>query len=564
MRIARSACRDVARLRSRAIGRAPFVVALCAAAVCLSVLGVPAPTADAAATTAGFSGTWFAPYVDTTLPPMYAVADPASDPAGQSAFGFIVSKTATDCTPSWGTYYSLSQADSAPLFVSRAFSAMEAEGKTPIISFGGEANTTLADACSTEGALLSAYRGVIEHYGLEAKPAVVDLDIEGAAQGDIAAINRQAAALAQLQATAAAAGGTLGVWLTLPVATTGLLPVAQNVVRAMLAAGVRLSGVNVMTMYFWPSPGNGAPMLAAVESALEATHGQLSRLFASEGVAADSAQVWEHEGATVQIGDAGIPDQAFTVSDAKGLVAFAGQVGLGRISMWSINQDQPCADGATGGYSTYCSGVTQAPLAFDDTFAALEGSALSTPLLPAATGAPVTTALPSGSTPTRTSTPQSTSDPQSTSTAQATSDPQSTSDPTPSPSSVTGTFPAWSASMPYPGGYKVLLGTTVFQAKWWNEGVVPVANPTTRWSTPWKVVGSVPSGTQPWTPPTLAPGTYPTWSPSVVYTAGKDVLFEGLGYQAKWWNDGTAPDPLTAAAGNSPWKPLWVVPGEPS
>jgi hypothetical protein len=45
--------------------------------------------------------TWFAPYVDTTLPPAYPVTNPSEDPAGQTAFGFVVSQTSTDCVPSW-------------------------------------------------------------------------------------------------------------------------------------------------------------------------------------------------------------------------------------------------------------------------------------------------------------------------------------------------------------------------------------------------------------------------------------------------------------------------------
>ncbi len=523
--------------------------------------GWAVPVAAGASTSA--SATWFAPYVDTTLPPVYPVATRAEDPAAQTAFGFIVSKTATDCVPSWGTYYSLTSADQAPLRLSALFGRMELEGEVPIVSFGGEANTTLADACQSATSLEAAYQDVLTHYGLFGKRAVFDFDIEGAAQGDTAALARQATAIAKLQTASAAAGGQLGAWLTLPVSTQGLLPVAENVVKSMLTGGVELSGVNVMTMYFWPSPGNGAPMLSAVEDALTATHTQLATIFAAVGIPLTSAQVWEHEGATVQIGDAGVADQAFTVHDAVGLVQFAQSVGLGRVSMWSINQDQPCAGGSTGGYSTYCSNVPQAPLAFDTDFASLTGSALDTPLLPKASGA--SQGATSGSGSSQGSTPGASQG--ATSTSGSGSSQGSTpgsSQGMPEPQSAPASYPAWSAAADYPGGYKVLMGTSIFRAKWWSHDQQPVTNPPEPWDTPWELIGSVPPGTAPWLPQPLPAGTYPVWSAHTVYTAGLKVLHQGLPYEARWWTEGTAPSSTWPTTGGSPWQPLWTVPGEPA
>lgn len=328
---------------------------------------------------------WYAPYVDATLPPEYPSADPSVNPARQTAFGFVVAASATSCVPSWGTYYSLTNVDTSPLHLGTVLRALRAEGDVPIVSFGGEANRPLADVCPSAAALAAAYERVIETYHLE----VVDFDIEGAAQGDTAALARQAQAIARLQARAAARGEVLGVWLTVPVATSGLPPATKDVVATMLDGGVRISGVNVMTMYLSPSPGDGAPMLAAVEGALTAAHGQLERLLAAHGIPLDAEEVWQHMGATVQIGQAGVADQAFTVADAKGLVAFAERNRLGRVSDWSANQDAPCGSSTSptvGGYSNFCSGVVQTPGQFGATFGRLDGSALSTTLLPA--GAP--------------------------------------------------------------------------------------------------------------------------------------------------------------------------------
>ena len=508
----------------------------------------PAPPAGASAVS---GATWYAPYVDATLPPEYASANPTVNPARQTAFGFIVAASAGSCVPSWGTYYSLSGVNGSPLQLGSVIQAMKAEGEVPIVSFGGEANQPLADVCTSASALATAYQQVVDAYGLR----VIDLDIEGAAQGSTAALAIQAEAIRQVQAEAAAQGSPLGVWLTLPVATTGMLPVAEGVVDAMLAGGVRLSGVNLMTMYFSPSPGDGAPMLASVESALTAAHGQLQRLFASHGLILTSAQLWGHMGATIQIGQASIPDQAFTVADAQGLVSFAETNGLGRVSDWSANEDAPCGSASNptvGGYSNFCSGVVQTPGQFGAVLSQLRGSALSTPLLPAVTseGASLSPTPPS-----RTSPPPATTTPPP--------PPTTTPPPTVPMGPVAGSFPAWSASTPYPAGSTVVREGNVYRARWWSQGQDPAQPVGAPWDTPWSLVGPVAAGSAPWSPPALPGGTYPGWSSSAVYVAGDDVLFQGSAYQAKWWNQGDSPGDALSDPYGSPWKPLFSVPGSP-
>jgi len=376
--VSRSAC---TRLVISMLG----VVLLVAAGIAVGTIGAasssPRTRISARLTGAQLSSaTWYAPYVDATLPPEYLSADRSVNPADQTVFGFIVSTRSAGCTPSWGDYFSLSSINSSTLHLGSVISAMQAEGEQPIVSFGGEDNQPLADACTTANALASAYEQVIGAYHLK----IMDFDIEGAAQGDTAALLRQAHAIKEVQAQAAAQGSSIGIWLTVPVGVTGMQPVAENVVNTMLNGGVELSGVNLMTMYFSPSPGDGAPMLSAVEGALDASHGQLDSLFASHGIDLSAAQVWRHMGATVQIGQAGIADQAFTVTDAQGLVSFAEAHAIGRISDWSANQDAPCgsaSDPTVGGYSTYCSGVVQTPGQFGQIFGQLTGLATTTPLL---------------------------------------------------------------------------------------------------------------------------------------------------------------------------------------
>ena len=60
-----------------------------------------------------------------------------------------------------------------------------------------------------------------------------------------------------------------------------------------------------------------------------------------------------------------------------------------------------------------------------------------------------------------------------------------------------------------------------------------------------------------------AAGTYPAWSIRTEYHAGDRVLYAGLPYQAKWNNEGTAPQAGTGSSG-SPWQSLETIPGEPT
>lgn len=588
------------------------------------------PPARRSATQVSFS-TWYAPYVDATLPPEYPSADPNTNPSHQSLFGFVVAAARRSCTPSWGTYYSLSSIETSQLRLGSILSRMRAEGEEPIVSFGGEANQPLADACGSISELTTAYERVIDTYDLH----VLDFDIEGAAQSDTAALARQAQAIHAVQRRAAAAGHPLGVWLTLPVTTTGMLPVAEQVVNTMLNFGVGLAGVNLMTMYFSPSPGDGVPMLDAVERALTASNAQLQKLFTGHGITLGAARAWRHMGATVQIGQAATPGQAFTVADAQGLVTFAKDHGLGRVSDWSANQDAPCAAASKprdSGYSSSCSGVAQTTGEFGRTFAQLSGLARATTLLHATTPSSAdpssTTTITSGSgsgstsgsastlppvkgtasawssttayragalvtyesheyeamwwsrdevpTPSpphpwdspwqllATTTRKTTASPTTTTTTTTPTSPTTTSVPPQPTATVTGSYPAWSPSVPYRADYKVIEGGDVYQAKWWNEGVNPKLQVASSWVTPWSLVGPAASSAAPWTPPTLPAGTYPAWSPSATYVAGDHILFQGVPYQAKWWNEDQSPASEASGSSGSPWKPLFSIPGEPS
>jgi cellulose synthase/poly-beta-1,6-N-acetylglucosamine synthase-like glycosyltransferase/chitodextrinase len=460
------------------------------------------------------SQTWFAPYVDVTLTPTYQFQSSSDDPARQSVLGFVVAASASDCAPSWGGAYTLAAADQQ-LTVGARIAQLQQDGQQAIVSFGGQANTSLDVACTTTRALTAAYQSVISDYHL----TTIDLDIEGAALDDFAAEQRRAQAIAALEK----ANPKLRVWLTLPVEPSGLQDNALSVIQAMLRDRVSIAGVNVMTMDFSSAPGPGSSMAQLAEQALNATDGQLAALYPEYGIQLHPQQVWQRMGATVMIGQNDQQGQNFTISDAQLLAQFATAKHLGRISMWSINRDSQCGSSfpETGLLSNTCSGTTQSALEFSQVFGQFQGSAYS---------------------------------PGAGKIQPAVAD----TNPADAP------YPQWSASGSYPLGYKVVENGQIYQAKWFNSGEDPAAQVQYSWQTPWELLGPVLPGDHAPQIPTLPAGTYPAWSVGTQYQAGVKVLYQGLAYQAKWVNQGVSPATESADPGGSPWKALYTIPGEPN
>ncbi len=117
-----------------------------------------------------------------------------------------------------------------------------------IVAFRGASGSELAERCDTVQALTTEYEQVVEDYQV----SCVDFDLEGSAISDFTSIDRRSAAIAALQQHEEAAGRALQV--TLPALPTGLIPESLQVVRAALAAGVKLAFVNVLAMDY----GHGA------------------------------------------------------------------------------------------------------------------------------------------------------------------------------------------------------------------------------------------------------------------------------------------------------------------
>ncbi len=254
---------------------------------------------------------------------------------------------------------------------------------------------------------------------------------------------------------------TLDVWLTLPVSPQGLTEDGLAQLDALLAAKVRVAGVNVMTMNYGGSRPSGMSMGEASEQALLATARQVNGAHQRAGITLNSPEVWRRIGATPMIGQNDEASERFTRQDALRLRTFAERVGLGRISMWSLDRDHPCSAREQGTrVSNTCSGVSQTHWWFSQTFSALPGRA-PRPTDPVA--------------------------------QHAVGERRSVRD-----DEATSPYPIWRSGKVYVEGDKVVWRQDVYQAKWWTRGDQPDRPVTHEWDSAWRYLARCSTPTCRW------------------------------------------------------------------
>jgi len=467
----------------------------------------------------------YAPYVDVTQTPTYPFQLPSANPVAAIYLAFIVSDPSEPCTPSWGAYYTLEQAERSLDLEARA-AQLRSQGGSVMVSYGGQDNSDLAVGCTEKSKLIEGYHAPIDRYHATA----IDLDLEGKTLADTAANARRAQAIAAVQRELAARHERLGVWITLPVSRNGLTPQGIAATKAMLAAHVKLAGVNAMAMDFGRGEGAVHDMLGTVERSLYAAHAQVQSLWRGARLRSNPASAWGHLGVTVMIGVNDSSDQRFTTHDAHGLVAFVSRHGIPRVSAWSLNRDSECggAFAKTGIVSSTCSGVIQKPLQFTRIFGALKG----------------------------------------TKTARVQSEASTPARPAPGPASIDNPsrspYPIWRSTAAYVAGYKVVWQGDIYEASWWTQGTPPGSASADSPNGPWQPIGPVPAGSDAPKPVLLVTQRLPSWSPTAVYHAGDRVRFAGLPYEARWYTHGEQPHDELPSSPNAPWKPLFEYPGEPT
>lgn len=459
---------------------------------------------------------WFAPYVDVTSTPTYAFEKRESRAvANDAVLAFIVAAPDAPCTPTWGGYYTLDEA-AATLDLDRRIARLQQRGGKIAVSFGGALNSELSLACTDEEALFSAYKEVIERYNI----STIDLDLENESLRNVEAASRRARVVARLQAAYEAKDKKLVVWVTLPVAPQGLTKEGTDAVASLLKGGVDVAGVNLMTMDYGESKESAVTMYEASRSALLETQRQLGLLYERAGFKLSDSTLWSKIGATPMIGQNDVVGEVFTQEDALAFNQFAREKGIGRMSMWSANRDIPCGENYVDVkiVSDVCSGVTTPAFVFSETL----GAGFAGDLMQQATMVAVN----------------------------VDTNTKVVDDPKTSP------YQIWRDTGIYLKGTKVVWRGNVYEAKWWTKNDTPDNPVLQAWETPWQLIGPVLPSDTPMEQLELPSYIFPRWSGQAIYDAGDRVLFDGVAFRAKWWNQGESPAASAANPESSPWVPL--------
>jgi hypothetical protein len=304
----------------------------------------PAAQPESAPPDAGDGSFAVAPYVDMTNN-REGLLDQAAQ-AGLKAFtaAFV---TGSGCTPVWGDSLPVTNDPTVTGEITRA----ESEGAMPIVSFGGEDGSELAQSCFNLGQLTAAYQSVINTLHV----SHIDFDIEGAAIADTATNNLRFQAIKALEG----ANPGLVVSLSIPVLPTGPDNNGQAFLQLAHSDGVNVSLVNIMTMDYGSSFDAGGPDMGAdAADAAQNTLVFLQTVF--------PGATYSMIGVTPMIGQNDDPAEVFTEANAQTLVNFAQQNHLGRLAFWSVDRDQPCTSSASG--LSQCSMISQQPLDFSHIF----------------------------------------------------------------------------------------------------------------------------------------------------------------------------------------------------
>jgi hypothetical protein len=202
-------------------------------------------------------------------------------------------------------------------------------------SFGGADGTYLEASCSDDASMASAIEKFVDETGI----TDLDFDVEQGGVMDSTSNARRSKALKRVQ-------GSRGIQVAFTLAAFprdkwgtpgGITAASVDVVKAAVAAGVRISHVNLMTMDYGGYYSTGYAMGDLAVSAVTDAAAQLKAIIPG----LTDAQAFAMLGATPMIGRNDVSSETFTLTDARTLIAFARDKKLGLVSFWAINRDQP-------------------------------------------------------------------------------------------------------------------------------------------------------------------------------------------------------------------------------
>ena len=337
------------------------LAAAAAAAISLVATGATGVTALASSRFPGHQhqlpAQVYAPYYETYLAPHTASISTVAQRSGARYFtlAFLQTPKKGSCALDWnGT-------KSQPLgYYTADIAKLRKMGGDVIPSFGGysadEDGTEIADSCTSVSKIAADYEAVVQTLHVTR----LDMDVEANSLTNKAGIGRRSEAIALAQAWAASHHIPLQIQFTLPVEPSGLGS-EMSVLRSAVAAGVRVTSVNIMVFDYYLS--NNEPKLNMGDEAVEAaksTHRELASLFPH----APAAWLWHMIGMTMLPGiDDYTPAREVTyLGNAQRLLHFASSHRMNFLSIWAIQRDNGACPGAFD--SNTCSGIKQQAWAF--------------------------------------------------------------------------------------------------------------------------------------------------------------------------------------------------------
>ena len=217
--------------------------------------------------------------------------------------------------------------------------AFVAKGGHVKASFGGAGGTYVESDCGDAASFAAAISDFVDATGI----TDLDFDVEQAPALTQAANAMRGQALKMVQDSK-----NIQVSFTLegdPTPNGGLNSDGISVVTEAVAAGVRISHVNLMVMDFGDMAA-GTPLAPICIGSLTDGNAELMKII--PGLTTE--QAWAMLGATPDIGQ-NDDREVFSLADAQALAAFAMAHRLGLLSFWSLERDQVCGYGLCSGYN---------------------------------------------------------------------------------------------------------------------------------------------------------------------------------------------------------------------
>ncbi len=217
-------------------------------------------------------------------------------------------------------------------FMMNDLKAFSASGGKLIISFGGANGPYLEETCTDEAKLFEAIDGVIQRSGIYN----LDFDVEGSYIASPTLTARRNHVLLKLQAKYP----QLYVSFTVPVAAPsphdagGLDSNGRILVKQVIAAGVKINMLNLMTMDYYASIAGKTPGQIAI-AVTEEVATQLQGYYPGK----TRGQIYSMIGMTPMIGT-NDDNSVFAPSDAQEVTTYAARKGIGLLSFWALQRDQ--------------------------------------------------------------------------------------------------------------------------------------------------------------------------------------------------------------------------------